>query len=408
MKNRKDNKGVVLNRNEYQRKDGRYEYIEMINGKKIQITKPTLKQLREAVSEIKAKQYFGKDTMNNTMTVNQLFEMWKAQKIGLKDNVFQNYIYSYEAFVKNYLGNKKIKSIKKHDIKMYYKRLLDERGMKIRSCEVIQNILYQMFQLAIDNDILITNPCDKVLAEFKRAKEYGSNKREALTIEQQKAFENYLERPENKPWQPILLFMLYSGTRVGECTGLRWDDISDSEISINHTLVYYDNRELKLKNKMTYSINTPKTEAGNRVIPLISQSRHALELQKNYLKETELECKCVVDGFTNFIFINRFGEPLNQGTINKAIRRIVRDYNLEEIEIAEKENRQAILLPHISSHILRHTFATRMIEANTNIKVIQDILGHKDIQTTMDIYVDAQSEFKKKEIDKLSLVLSNL
>ena len=83
----------------------------MMNGKKIQITKPTLKQLREAVSEIKAKQYFGKDTMNNSMTVNQLFEMWKAQKIGLKDNVFQNYIYSYEAFVKNYLGNKKIDTV---------------------------------------------------------------------------------------------------------------------------------------------------------------------------------------------------------------------------------------------------------------------------------------------------------
>ena len=57
-----------------------------------------------------------------------------------------------------------------------------------------------------------------------------------------------------------------------------------------------------------------------------------------------------------------------------------------------------MLLPNFSCHNLRHTFATRLCEAGVNIKVIQEILGHSDISTTLDIYTDATSDFKKKEM----------
>ena len=77
------------------------------------------------------------------------------------------------------------------------------------------------------------------------------------------------------------------------------------------------------------------------------------------------------------------------------------DLLLELYEKAEKENREAVLLPRITSHILRHTFGTRMMEKGVNVKAMQTILGHKDIQTTLDIYTDAQSEFTKNEIGKM-------
>ena len=85
--------------------------------------------------------------------------------------------------------------------------------------------------------------------------------------------------------------------------------------------------------------------------------------------------------------------------VNHAIHTIIADYNNEETINAVREKREPLILPDISAHNLRHTFCTRLWENETNLKVIQSIMGHKDIQTTMDIYADC-TEDKKKEVIK--------
>lgn len=74
----------------------------------------------------------------------------------------------------------------------------------------------------------------------------------------------------------------------------------------------------------------------------------------------------------------------------------------EEIALAGKEKREPVLISHFSCHHMRHTFCTRLCEKEANIKVIQKIMGHKDIQTTLDIYADVTEEAKKNSITKLS------
>ena len=96
------------------------------------------------------------------------------------------------------------------------------------------------------------------------------------------------------------------------------------------------------------------------------------------------------------MFVNRFGNVQNQGTLNKALRRIIRDCNGEILE-NNNQNKEAVLLPRFSCHILRHTFTTRLCESGVNMKVIQDVLGHSDISTTMNIYADVTKELKQKE-----------
>ena len=78
----------------------------------------------------------------------------------------------------------------------------------------------------------------------------------------------------------------------------------------------------------------------------------------------------IIDGYSGFIFQNRYGEPLNAHYINRAIERISRDYNAEETMAAQKQGREPELLPHFSAHNLRHTFCTRFCENETNLKVI--------------------------------------
>ena len=121
-------------------------------------------------------------------------------------------------------------------------------------------------------------------------------------------------------------------------------------------------------------------------------------------KLLDLHCEATVDGYTDFIFINRFGQPQHQATLNKAIRRIIRDCNDEQLL---KDENAEVLLPHFSCHSLRHTFTTRMCEAGVNVKVIQDTLGHKDISTTLNIYTDVTKELRKSEFEGLDSYFKN-
>ncbi|MDD3137992.1 MAG: tyrosine-type recombinase/integrase, partial [Lachnospiraceae bacterium] len=100
-----------------------------------------------------------------------------------------------------------------------------------------------------------------------------------------------------------------------------------------------------------------------------------------------------------FIFCSREGKLLNPSVINRAIRRIYEAYNAEEIISAKKQRRKPIMIPHFSCHHIRHTFCTRFCENETNLKVIQNIMGHANIETTMDIYAEA-TELKKQEAMK--------
>ena len=150
-----------------------------------------------------------------------------------------------------------------------------------------------------------------------------------------------------------------------------------------------------------YAINTPKTIASRRQVPLIEFTKDALEQQKIYQECIELTCKANIDGYTDFVFLNRDGNVYNQASLNRALKRIIRDCNTEEFE---KSENPPVLLPNFSCHNLRHTFTTRMVEAGVNIKVIQDALGHSDISTTMNIYADVTKELKKSEFEGLSSI----
>lgn len=181
--------------------------------------------------------------------------------------------------------------------------------------------------------------------------------------------------------------------RVGEITGLRWCDIDLEEetINVNHTLVYFDSGGSE---RCGFAVNTPKTKAGERTIPMLPKVKEAFMMVKAYQDEISLKCNAVVDEYTNFIFINRFGGVQHQGTLNKALRRIIRDCNYE---VLDKGKKDPVLLPKFSNHSLRHTFTTRMCEAGVNIKAMQDILGHANAETTLQIYTDATKDLKKAE-----------
>ncbi|WP_314961714.1 site-specific integrase [Peptostreptococcus stomatis] len=399
MKKRYDHKRRLLKEGEYQRSDGRYEYRWKDKaGKRHSIYDNDLRGLRDKKKDIINKSIDGVYRGNSRESLNDFYEIWKDIKRGIRDNTFKNYIYMYERFVKNDIGKIKIVDIKRSDIKSFYIYLAEKRKLKISTIDCIQNVIHQILELAVEDDYIRYNPADKAMKELKKT--YNDvNKIKSLTIGEQKIFEEFIHSSNRfRIWEPIFSIMLWTGMRVGEVLALQWDDIDIENrlINVNKTLVYYS------KGKgvgNTYAINDTKTSAGTRKIPMTEKVRIMFIQQKELTKNNNFKCLSKIDGYSDFIFLNRFGHVLNSSVLNKTLKRIIRACNMERVETLKIGDK---LLPYFSNHTLRHTFTTRMCEAGVNIKVMQSILGHSSVEITLDIYTDSSEEFNRKELEVLS------
>ena len=395
---RKDNKNRVLKEGEYQRSNGTYEYKWRDKcGDRHSIYAKTLDELRDKENDVLRDVLDGIRAQKKDLTINDLYNTWVQLKRGLKDNTFRNYQYMYKQFVEQDFGRMKIADLKRTDVRAFYNKLADDQHLKVSTIDCVHTVLHQVLELAVEDDYLRYNPSDNALKELKKAHNNDSVKRKALTLPEQELFESFLRKPgPHNHWCPIFTVMLWTGMRVGEITGLRWCDIDmeNDTISVNHTLVFYSKGE---KEGCTFAVNTPKTEAGMRTIPMLPKVKEAFQMERRYQEEASITCTARIDGYTDFIFVNRFGGVQHQGTLNKALRRIIRDCNYEVMDKA-RDGEDVTLLPKFSNHSLRHTFTTRMCEAGVNVKAMQDILGHADAETTMDIYAEATPDLKRAEL----------
>lgn len=397
VERRKDNKRRVLKEGEYQRSSGTYEFKwRDKRGNRHSISAVTLEELREKELDVLRDVLDGVKVDKNNLTVNDMYNSWIQLKRGLKENTFSNYKYMYKMFVEPDFGKNRITDLKHSDVRGFYNFLAEEKHVQINTIDSIHTVLHQVLEIAVEDDYLRYNPSDNALKELKKAVNFEVEKRRALTVSEQEIFEAFLRKKgQYHRWYPVFTVMLWTGMRVGEITGLRWCDIDleEGSINVNHTLVYFDKRA---EERCTFAINTTKTKAGERSIPMLPKVKEAFLMEKEYQRECGVKSESVVDGYRDFIFVNRFGNVQHQGTLNKALRRIIRDCNFEILD-KNKQN-DVIILPKFSNHSLRHTFTTRMCEAGVNIKAMQEILGHADAETTMDIYAEATKELKKSEL----------
>ncbi len=400
---RKDKARTVLKTGEGQRSNGTYYYRwQDRKGNRHYVYAKSLTELREKEKEVQKDKFDGIKIEARYVTVNDLYDLWKQMKRGLKNNTFENYTYMYETYAKEDIGKKRIVDLRKSDVKRFYNRLSDDRGLKPSTIDSIHTVLHQVLDMAVDDSYIRNNPSDRVLKELMQAHAHETEKRRGLTVAEQELFLGYLKNHDTySHWYPLFAVMVGTGLRVGEITGLRWSDIDLEEgmIDVNHTLVYYNHRNGDYKTGNYFNVNTPKTKAGRRQVPMLDFVKEAFLMERASQEKTGVKCNVTIDGYTDFIFVNRFGEAQHQGTINKAIRRIIRDCNDDQFE---KDENPQVLLPHFSCHSLRHTFTTRMVEAGVNVKVIQDTLGHQDISTTMNIYADVTKDLKQSEFEGLN------
>lgn len=404
---RRDSKGRVLWAGESQRPDGKYEFkYADNNGERHSVYSwklvatdrvPDGKQVTESLREMEKK--IKKDLEDNLlvyetrkMALNSFWDDYIAMKHELKDSTRSNYIYMYDKYVRPDIGQKNITSIKYSDVKKFYMSLIYERGFKPNSMEIVNTILHPVFTSAVRDGYIRLNPSDGVMAEIKKSHTWEKPKRHALTERQQELFVDFTAQSHQyKHWLPLITTMLGTGCRIGEILGLRWEDCDFEQniISVNHTLIYRKFTD----ESCHYAITTPKTKSGERIIPMLGDVKEALKTEYRQQLEDGFN-ESVIDGYSGFVFKSRYNTVLSPHCVNRVLDRIIKAYNAKEEQAAKKERRKPELLPHFSCHNLRHTFCTRFCENETNLKIIQEIMGHADITTTMDIYNEATKEKK--------------
>lgn len=394
-----DNRHCVLLRGESQRKDGLYVFRWTDEyGKRHSISSTDLDSLRIKKDKIELNRMEGIKEPSSGLTVESLYETWKSLKRGIRNTTLSGYAYVFESLIRPSFGKKRVVQVKRSNVRAFYISLLEDRGVSVSTVENVHNVLQQVFQYAVDDDILRKNPCSNVLKELKKSYiDLKSVKREALTLKQEINFLNFLrESPMYMHWFPVFFIMANTGLRVGELTGLRWKDVDleNGYIDVNHTLIYLSHETGR---NCYFTINSPKTVNGIRKVIITEAVKQAFLMEKEYQDLAGLESLDEIDGYEDFVFLNRNGHVITQASLNRAIGRVIRDYNTT---LANKGNTDSEdYLPHFSCHTLRHTYATRLLEAGSSIKFIQVQLGHSEIATTMDIYVTPTDTFKKQEIN---------
>lgn len=395
---RYDSNHQRLKTGEYE-KNGFYEYRYTVFGHSFSFYSKTLEGLRVIEETVDSQNNtFQKSLIHRSMTLNDLFMLWKSLKRGIRDSTFQNYVWMYDSYVREALGRLYIVSLKKTDIKRFYNYLADERRLMLGTIDRVHGVLHQVLQLAVDDDLIPHNPADNAMRELMRARNFDQKKPLALSKAEQDLLLRFLSNsPTFSRWIPIITVFLGTGMRVGELTGLRWCDVDKENkyIDVNHTLVYYD----KGDHHCSFAINDTKTPSSKRIIPMTDTVKRAFLQEREWQKTQGICCLAEVDGYTDFVFLNRFGMLLQQGVLNKAFRRIVRDCNDQEYLKAESP---PVLLPQFSCHSLRHTFATNLVSnPNISIKAVQYLLGHADVSTTLNIYCHCTKEILEQALSAM-------
>lgn len=308
--------------------------------------------------------------ISSDMTVNAWFKHWIEDLVTptVRMNTSRNYRERYMRNIEPVIGRMLITDVKPlHCQKVLNNMVENYKGSTIYQTLVTMGV---MFKSAEENNIVNKTPMTRAVKNPKPIE----NKIRFLTLEEQRKF---LEAAEGTCNYAQYVVLLETGLRTGELVGLKWSDIDfeNRMIRIERTLEYRHSRG-------TWMWGPPKSKSGYRDIPMTQKCYEVLqEVYEQYKQRTVID-----KDFFDSVFLCRKGTPKKNSAYDTAIYKLCEKAQIEKF----------------SMHTLRHTFATRCIEAGMNPKTLQVILGHSNISMTLNRYVHVTDDEKSKEINKLA------
>lgn len=349
--------------NIYKRKDGRWEarYVQSVTADGV---KKYASVYGTTYHEAREKQLYHMQNIhlihehNANKTLSELMREWLSTIINtVKKSTYQKYESIIRKHIEtDYIGKIQVKFLSGQVINAFTDRKLKEnRPLSAKSINDILVVIGLALKYA-EETYGLPKP------KFRHIKEQHKEMR-VLSVFEQSSLEEYLRR-DTDLYKFGVLLALYTGIRIGELCALKWDDIDDKNITINKTL-----HRIKEGDKTILEVTEPKTKSSNRRIPI-----------PTFLTPIIAEFRD-----SGNVIKNKDSKPAEPRLMQLKFEKYIKECGLQKTNF----------------HALRHTFATRCVEAGFDIKSLSEILGHTDVKTTLNKYVHSSYEQKQRNMELL-------
>lgn len=378
---RANNEGSI-----YQRKDGLWvgmislgfddegkQKRKAVYGKsKIEVSK----KLAELTNRIASDNYDYVE--NNTLETMMRDWLMVFKKSQVSPRTFENNIVKFDKHIVPKIGGMKIDEI----TTIIIQKMLNEMQENELSLDYVKKtkfLLRQFFEYAVENKFLIDNPVRKVKVKSQGHKIHKKNEYKAIPVEVREQFVESVNK--HSFLKPLCFVMMFAGLRTGEALALEWKDFDfvNNTIKVERAMTnvpkFDENGKVISR---TIVVGDTKTVCSKRTVPMPDILVEALKHYKKLRKELNPE----LVQKESFVFGNVDGTLRSYGGTKKILYRFLKSNNLDKY--------------NIHFHTLRHTYSNTLFEADQNPKVVQALLGHKDVKTTITTYNSVDKSYFDK------------
>lgn len=355
----------------YMRKDGRAAASAIYEDKRITKYGKTKKEAREKLDAYLDDLKKGKVVIGPKQTVAQYLTHWleDTHRLVIELTTLARYRAVLRIHIIPVLGHIQLNKLSREHIQALYASLLDA-GLAPGTIRIVNNLLSGAFKDAVLHDILARNPCQHVtLPRIDDAP--------AKVLTQEEAGRLIKAAQGHRLWFLILL-AITTAARLGELLALRWADL-DKEMG----KLYIRHSTTRVRGVGRIE-KTPKTRAGRRSVRLPQVILRSLGQQRAYVNSLRLAAGPKWDEH-DLVFPNRFGRHIEHWSVQRTFKQLLKKAGL----------------PDMRFHDLRHSAATLLLASGVNIKVVQEMLGHTNVQTTLGRYGHVLPDMQKDASDKM-------
>jgi integrase len=281
--------------------------------------------------------------------------------------------------LKPYIGHRQLQGLRAEHIQAVVNALVSE-GKAPSTVRKAYAVLRLACEQAVVTEILPRSPAKRIILPKKEQDEIRF-----FTVDEQRRFINAL--PDDASGR-ALYFILGTGLRLAELSGLRWSDIQANQFTIAQTIRRNRNFDDMDSRRTSLQVSTPKTKAGRRTIPLTPKLKDILAEQKRQQAQSRI---LAGDEWQEMglVFTTELGTPLEGRNLTRTLHRVLKEAKLEQLGV----------------HALRHTFATRALESGMDLRTLSEILGHANITLTLQLYAHSTTESKRNAMKSMEIFL---